>query len=173
MTGLIFQNQFENLKPSRPQKKTTTTCHLQKIRTISNWKCVPSFRTPCPMGKFRIFASFHASGASVQIFQGPLAGIFLQRWLDQVQPLLEGKNSRNFGKPDAFFKKSEVWLEMQYSKCVARGFHTVLSMKKNMLVSSSILHLKFQKLGYLGCTPNPRYPRRQWQTKVSLGIFRA
>lgn len=63
------------------------------------------FKLACPMGKFRIFASFHASGASVQIFQGPLAGIFLQRWLDQVQPLLEGNNSRNFGTPDAFFEE--------------------------------------------------------------------
>ena len=138
MTGLIFQNQFENLKPSPPTKKTKeTTCHLQKIRTISKWKFV-HLLNPGPHGKIPGFLLLSMPQAQVSKFsKDHLLEYSCNAGSIKCNLSWKGIVSRNFGEnPMLFCKKSErrkikrFGLEMQYSKCVARGFHTVLSMKK-------------------------------------------
>lgn len=62
-----------------------------------------------------------------------------------------------------FLKKSEgenqeVWLEMQYSKCVARGFHTVLSMKKNASFQFNSPS-KVPEIGLSWMYPQPKIPK--------------
>ena len=73
-----------NLKPFPPPKKKTWN-HVTCKNGPSQKEICASFK---PLSWEIQDFCLHASGASVQIFQGPLAGIFLQRWLDQVQPLL-------------------------------------------------------------------------------------
>ena len=70
--------------PSPPPKKKTWN-HVTCKNGPSQKEICASFK---PLSWEIQDFCLHASGASVQIFQGPLAGIFLQRWLDQVQPLL-------------------------------------------------------------------------------------